>query len=48
MVLERDTWFGEKTEFRFDGLIIDNCFFGVSAVSADGHESVVVFPSAGR
>jgi len=41
-------WVGDVLEFTFDGLIIDNYFFGVSSVSADGHESVVVFPSAGR
>jgi hypothetical protein len=41
-------WVGDKTEFRFEGLIIDNYFFGVSAVSVDGHESVVVFPTSGR
>jgi Zn-dependent M28 family amino/carboxypeptidase len=41
-------WVGDVNEFTFDGLIIDNYFFGVSAVSAEGHESVVVFPTAGR
>jgi len=45
---DHSRWVGDVTEFRFDGLIIDNYFFGVSAVSADGHESVVVFPSSGR
>ena len=33
------------TEFTLDGIVIDNFFFGVAAVSADGHESVVVFPN---
>ncbi len=33
------------TEFTLDGIVIDNSFFGVAAVSAGGHESVVVFPN---
>ncbi|MBF8149364.1 M28 family peptidase [Winogradskyella sp. F6397] len=33
------------TEFTLDGIVIDNSFFGVAAVSANGHESVVVFPN---
>lgn len=33
------------TEFTLDGIVIDNFFFGVAAVGADGHESVVVFPN---
>lgn len=33
------------TEFTLEGIVIDNFFFGVVAVSADGHESVVVFPN---
>ncbi|WP_010518915.1 M28 family peptidase [Croceivirga radicis] len=28
-----------------EGIVLDNYFFGVSAVGANGHESVVVFPS---
>ncbi len=35
----------ETTEFTLDGIVIDNFFFGVSAVSENGHESVVVFPN---
>jgi hypothetical protein len=27
-------------------VVIDNFFFGVSAVSKSGHESLVVFPNA--
>jgi len=30
--------------YRFDGLVIDNYYFGVAAVAADGNESTVVFP----
>ena len=35
----------ETTEFTLDGIVIDNFFFGVSAVGENGHESVVVFPN---
>jgi Zn-dependent M28 family amino/carboxypeptidase len=37
-------WVGDVTEYTFEGIIIDNYFFGVASVSADGNESVVVFP----
>ncbi|MEK9750859.1 MAG: M28 family metallopeptidase, partial [Flavobacteriaceae bacterium] len=33
------------TEHTLEGVVIDNFFFGVSAVSKDGHESLVVFPN---
>jgi len=36
---------GDVSEFTLDGIVIDNYFFGVSAVGKNGHESVVVFPS---
>jgi len=36
---------GDVNEFTLEGIVIDNYFFGVSAVGKDGHESVVVFPS---
>ncbi|SDS23512.1 Peptidase family M28 [Maribacter dokdonensis] len=36
---------GDVTEFVLDGIVIDNYFFGVSAVSEDGFESPVVFPN---
>src|SRR6056300_1758044 len=32
-------------EHTLKGVVIDNFFFGVSAVSKDGHESLVVFPN---
>lgn len=35
-----------KTEMTLEGVVIDNFFFGVSAVGANGHESVVRFPNA--
>ena len=33
------------TEFTLEGIVIDNFFFGVSAVGENGHESIVSFPS---
>ena len=40
---------GDVTEWTFENLVIDNYFFGVSAVSVDGAETPVVFPGhAGR
>ena len=40
---------GEVNEWTFDNLVIDNYFFGVSAVAEDGSETPVVFPGpAGR
>ena len=36
---------GEQTSVTLEGIVIDNFFFGVSAVGPDGHESTVVFPS---
>ncbi len=36
---------GKVNEFTLRGLIIDNYLFGVASVDAEGHESVVVFPS---
>jgi hypothetical protein len=37
---------GDVSEFTLKGIVIDNYFFGVAAVGADGHESVVVFPGS--
>ena len=45
---DNSRWVGDVSEFTFDGLIIDNYFFGISSVAANGHESVIVFPSSGR
>ena len=36
---------GNVTEFVLDGIVVDNFFFGIAAVGADGHESPVVFPN---
>lgn len=37
-------WVGVASEAEMTGLVIDNFFFGVAAVSPDGNESPVVFP----
>ncbi|MCK0191184.1 M28 family metallopeptidase [Arenibacter sp. F20364] len=37
---------GDISEFTLEGVVLDNYFFGVSAVGMDGFESVVVFPNA--
>ncbi len=37
---------GDVTEFMLEGIVIDNYYFGVCAVSKNGHESPVVFPNA--
>ena len=37
---------GNVTEWEFKNLVIDNYFFGVSAVSKEGYETPVVFPGA--
>ena len=36
----------DATELTLSGVVIDNFFFGVAAVSTSGHESLVVFPNA--
>ncbi len=43
---DNSRYVGDVNEFTLDGIVIDNYFFGVSAVGPGGHESVVVFPSA--
>jgi len=37
---------GDVTEWEFTNLVIDNYFFGVSAVSHEGYATPVVFPGA--
>ena len=37
---------GDLTEYTLEGIVIDNYLFGVSAVGADGAESVVSYPDA--
>lgn len=36
---------GNVSEFLLKGIVIDNFFFGVAAVGANGYESMVVFPN---
>ncbi len=36
---------GKVNDFTLEGIVIDNFLFGVSSVSADGHESVVAYPT---
>lgn len=43
---DHSRYVGDVSEFTLDGIVIDNYFFGVAAVGADGHESMVVFPNA--
>lgn len=40
----RSRWVGMATEYTLENVIIDNYFFGVSAIDTEGHESLVVFP----
>ena len=44
-VWQYSRYVGNVEQFTLEGVVIDNFFFGVAAVGADGHESVVVFPS---
>lgn len=41
-------WNGTATSRTMEGLVVDNDFFGVAAVSTEGDESPVVFPQPGR
>ncbi len=43
---DHSRYVGDVTEFTLNGIVIDNYFFGISAVGKDGFESVVVFPNA--
>jgi Zn-dependent M28 family amino/carboxypeptidase len=36
---------GDVNSFTLDGIVIDNSFFGIAAVGANGHESIIVFPN---
>ncbi len=42
---DHSRYVGDVTEFVLEGIVIDNYFFGVSAVGENGFESVVVFPN---
>lgn len=39
---------GNVNEFTLEDMVIDNYLYGVASVGADGHESVVVFPTERR
>ena len=45
---DRWIWVGGRTEATMTGLVVDNFFFGVAAVSTEGNESPVAFPIPGR
>ncbi len=40
---QHSRWVGEATKTTLKNIVIDDCFFGVSAVSPDGYTSPVVF-----
>jgi len=42
---DNSRYVGDVLQFTLEGTVIDNYFFGVSAVGENGHESVVVFPN---
>ena len=43
---DHSMYVGNTTEYTLDGIVIDNYFFGLASVGADGHESIVVFPGS--
>ena len=45
---EHAQWVGDARGYRFQGLVIDNYFFGVASVGTNGNESPVVFPRTAR
>ncbi|MFS4456726.1 M28 family peptidase [Maribacter sp. 2304DJ31-5] len=42
---DHSRYVGNVTEFTLNGIVIDNYFFGIASVGADGFESPVVFPN---
>ena len=42
---DNSRYVGDLNEITLKGVVIDNFFFGVAAVGANGHESPVVFPN---
>ncbi|MCM4166421.1 hypothetical protein KCTC52924_03354 [Arenibacter antarcticus] len=42
---DHSRYVGDVTKFTLEGIVIDNFFFGVSAVGENNFESVVVFPN---
>ena len=46
---QKNRWAGDATTITLKNVVVDDAFFGVSAVSADGNASPIVFPGdAGR
>ena len=45
---DRWIWVGDVTQATMTGLVVDNSFFGVAAVSAEGDESPAAFPIPAR
>jgi hypothetical protein len=45
---DRWIWVGDANQATMTGLVVDNSFFGVAAVSAEGDESPAVFPTPAR
>jgi Peptidase family M28 len=43
---DHSRWVGNVTAHTFDGLVVDNYYFGVAAVGVSGLESPVAFPRA--
>jgi len=43
---DHSRYVSNSEEFTLDGIVIDNYYFGVASVGANGHESVVVFPNS--
>lgn len=43
---DNSRYVGDVTAYTLEGIVIDNFFFGVSAVGKNGFESPVVFPNA--
>jgi len=42
---DHNRFVGDINSYTLDGIVIDNFFFGVAAVGANGHESIIVFPN---
>ena len=42
---DHSRYVGDVSEFTLKGIVIDNFYFGITSVSNDGFESVVVFPN---
>ncbi len=43
---QHSRYVGDVDNFTLEGIVIDNFYFGVSAVGKNGNESVIVFPSS--